>query len=116
MMNEEEKKNQKDEEKKIKVNKELYDEYLKHLKKELNELNNQMANLLGVNWEKQDDTKIAKMAVDIQECCKDKIYMEFVVRWFPSNKEYQQQYKETTSVYCMGWGVLMNEIIKNGIK
>lgn len=101
-------------EKEIKVSNELYNQYLVHLKKEIDAFDKQIVKILGADWKTRYlDTNIKKMAMDVRKCCKNKILMKFMVVWFPSKTEYKQQHKEAASAYLMGWGVFMNEVISN---
>lgn len=96
----------------IQISNELYNQYLSHLKKEIDAFDNQIVKILGADWKTRNlDTKIKQLAMDVRKCCKNKILMKFMVVWYPSKIEYKQQYKEAASAYLMGWGAFMNEVI-----
>lgn len=108
----------KESEKDIKVSNELYNQYLVHVKKEIDALDNQIIKILGYDdWEtRQDlDANTKEMIMNIRKCCKNKILMQFISHWFPLKVEYKQQYKQAASAYLMGWGAFMNEVITNEI-
>lgn len=103
--------------KEIKVSNEQYNEYLVHLKKEIDALDNEIVKILGTDWKTRHlDTNIRQIAMDVRKCYQNKILMKFMVVWYPSKVEYKQQYKEAASAYLMGWGVFMNEVMTNKIK
>ena len=88
------------------------DEYLAYSKVEIDALNDQIAAILGEGWESEGD-KMTKLAKDVRKCCKNKIYMRFVVLWHPGNVDFRKEYENALTVYCHGWGVLMNEVVTN---
>ena len=85
--------------------------YNDHLQKEIAELDVQFAKILGDNWESSHEDKATKVALDVREACRNKIYTYFATEWYPSNDEYKEEYKKAVSCYCMGWGVLMDMVI-----
>ena len=114
-MNDKEEKKQQPQ-KDIKITNEQHDQYLAHLNKEINEFDKQIQSILGDDWETQVNTKTTQIAMNVRKCCKNKIYMEFIIQWFPSKVGYKQLAKEATSVYFLGWGAFMNEVITNETK
>ena len=98
-----------------KIIKDIDREWNDKFRKELNEFERQMDNIIGVGWYKRNDTT-SDIAKTLKKCLIKKISVLCYVERYPDNGTVRKAYGEFMKAYMTGWGILMDFIISTNIK